>query len=136
MGTTVWVDDATRRDLRRLQKELGVGSVNETIRRLLDRPALDARTLFALHRDAIRAVLKRHRLRRLVAFGSRARGDASPTSDLDLAVEAAPQADPLAVLAAEADLEQVTGLRVNLVELPNPRLEEAIEREGVPFAPR
>ncbi|MFO1535954.1 MAG: nucleotidyltransferase family protein [Thermoplasmatota archaeon] len=136
MGTTVWVDDATRRDLRRLQQELGARSANDTIRRLLDRPALDARTLFALHRDAIQAVLKRHRLRRLVAFGSRARGDASPTSDLDLAVEAAPRADPLAVLAAEADLEQVTGLRVNLAELPNPRLEEAIAREGVPFAPR
>jgi predicted nucleotidyltransferase len=134
VGTTVWVDDETRKALRRLQRELGADSVNATIQRLLERRALDARTVFALHRDAIKAVLKRHRLRRLVAFGSRARGDAGPTSDLDLAVEAAPQAGPLAILAAEADLEEATGLRVNLVELPNARLQDAIEREGVPFA--
>ena len=36
--------------------------------------------------------------------------------------------------AAEADLEEATGLQVNLVELPNARLQDAIEREGVPFA--
>jgi predicted nucleotidyltransferase len=134
MGTTVWVDDGTRKALRRLQRELGTESVNDTIRCLIERRALDARAVFALHRDAIKAVLRRHRLRRLVAFGSRARGDAGPTSDLDLAAEVAPQADPLALLAAEADLEEATGLRVNLVELPNPRLQGAIEREGVPFA--
>src|SRR5688500_5765131 len=130
MGTTVWVDDSTREALRRLQQEFGTDSVNSTIRRLLDRPALDARTLFALHRDAIRGVLKRHRLRGLVAFGSRARGDAGPTSDLDLAAEVDPKAAPLAILAAEADLEEALGLAVHLVELPCPRLQKAIQEEG------
>lgn len=134
MGTTVWVDDDTRQALRRLQKEFGTDSVNATLRRLIERPALDARTLFALHRDAIRAVLRRHRLRRLVAFGSRARGDAGPTSDLDLAVEASPRSGPLSILAAESDLEEVLGLPVNLVELPDARIQAALDHEGVPFA--
>lgn len=133
MGTTVWVDDDVRGALRRLQVALGADSVNATIRRLLEQPALDARTIFAKHRPAIRAILKRHHLHGLVAFGSRARGDATPQSDLDLAVEVAPDADALALLAAEADLETEIGVAVNLVELPNPRLAAAIAREGVAF---
>lgn len=133
MGTTVWIDDATRAALRRLQRQLGTPSVNATIQRLLQNPAQDAHTLFARHRKAIRAILRRHHLTGLVAFGSRARGDAGPASDLDLAVHVAAGADPLALLAAEGDLEAALGLKVNLVELPNPALEAAIRREGVPF---
>lgn len=136
MSTTIWVDRETRLALRRLQEAFGTGSANATIRRLIEQPSTDARTLFARHRDAIRAILRRRRLRRMVAFGSRARGDATAASDLDLAVEVAPGADPLAILAAEADLEQALGLRVNLVEVPNPSLREVLRREGVVFAAR
>lgn len=134
MGTTVWIDTATRLELRRVQVEFGAASVNDTIKRLLARPALDARTLFALHRDAMKAILVRHRVNKLIAFGSRARGDAGPTSDLDIAVEFNPRAKPLAALAVEADLEELLGIAVNLVELPNKPLAAAIKREGVPFA--
>jgi predicted nucleotidyltransferase len=133
MGTTVWVDETTREGLRQVQERLGLPSVNATIQHLLERPAIDARTLFALHRDQIREILARHHLRYLVAFGSRARGDATLTSDLDLAVEAGPESDPLALLAAEAELETVLGLPVHLVERPHARLEKVIEREGVAF---
>lgn len=43
--------------------------------------------LRADHLDIVRAILRRHVPEREVwAFGSRARGDAKPTSDLDLAV--------------------------------------------------
>lgn len=134
MGTTVWVDDETRAALRRLQEALGTDSVNATIGRLVKQPALDARTIFAAHRDAIQAILRQRRIGRLIAFGSRARGDATHGSDLDLAVEVEPDADAWAVLAAEVDLEEELGVPVDLVELPNPRLAEAIEREGVAFA--
>lgn len=131
----MWVDDETRAALRELQDAFGADSVNATIRRLIDRPSLDARTIFALHKDGIATILRRHHLRRLVAFGSRARGDAKPTSDLDLAVELASKASPLALLAAEADLEAELGMTVNLVELPNKRIEDALKREGVRFEP-
>jgi predicted nucleotidyltransferase len=134
MGTTVWVDDETRKALRRLQRDLGAASANDTIRRLIERPSLDARTLFALHRDAIAALLARHKVKRLVAFGSRARGDADPASDLDVAVEMGRGADALAPLALEADLEDLLGMPVNVVDLPNPRLASALRAEGVPFA--
>jgi len=134
VGTTVWIDDDTRRELRRLQDAFGAPSVNATIRRLIETPTLDARTIFHRHKDAVAAILARHRLRRLVAFGSRARGDATPASDLDLAAEPEPGADPLAILSAEADLEAAIGVSVNLVELPNDRLRDVLRREGVPFA--
>lgn len=133
MGTTVWIDADTRQALRKLQRELGTGSVNATIRRLLEQPAPDARALFAKHRAEIRAIMRKHRIRKLVAFGSRARGDATPSSDLDLAAELAPTAAPLAILAAEADLEEALKLNVDLVELPNPRLRKAIALEGIAF---
>jgi predicted nucleotidyltransferase len=134
MGTTVWVDDQVRAELRGLQGTLGLGSVNATLRHLLERPPQDAHSLFATHREEIQAVLARHDLRGLVAFGSRARGDAHAASDLDLAAEPGPGADPMALLAAEADLEELLGIRVHLVELPNRGLHDVIEREGVPFA--
>ncbi len=133
MGTTVWVDDGTRAELRRLQASLRLPSVDATIRRLLEHPTRDARSLFGRHHDAIREVLSRHRLDKLVAFGSRARGDARPDSDLDLAVRVAAGAGPLAVLSAEADLEALLGVRVNLVELPNPAVAAAIRKDGVRF---
>lgn len=133
MGTTVWVSDGTREALRELQKALGESSADATIRRLIERPGLDARTIFALHHDAIKAILRKHKLRKLVAFGSRARGDAKPTSDLDLAAELAPGAAPLSLLSAEEEIERAVGLSVNLVELPNPKLGATIASEGVPF---
>lgn len=133
MGTTVWLSGGTRADLRRLQGQLGLPSVDATVRHLLARPVADARSLFALHREAITAILRRHGLSNLVAFGSRARGDATEASDLDLCAEMAPGADPLALLAAEADLEAALGLKVALVEGPNAALADAIRRDGVPF---
>lgn len=133
MGTTVWLSSATREDLRRLQGQLGLGSVDAAVRHLLARPAIDARTLFAVHRKGIVAILRKHALHGLVAFGSRARGDATVASDLDLAAVVKAGAGPMAVLSAEADLEQELGVPVNLVELPNPALEAVIAREGVPF---
>lgn len=133
VGTTVWLDAETRETLRRLQAALGTASVNETIRRLIEQPASDAHSIFSKHHDAIRKIMRRHKLRDLVAFGSRARGDATPASDLDLAATVGEGASPLAILAAEADLEAELGIAVNLVELPNAALKNVIRREGVSF---
>lgn len=134
MGTTIWVDEETREELRRLQELLGKKSANETIRYLIAQPVPDARSLFHTHRSQIEPILRNHGIRRLIAFGSRARGDARPTSDLDLAVEIDKDVPPLSLIAAEAELEEVLGIPVHLVELPNKKIERTLEKEGVALA--
>ena len=133
MGTTVWVEDDVRAELRRLQHSMGAASVNAVLRRVLGPGPRTAQALFADHYDAIGRILRLHRIAQLVAFGSRARGDARPDSDLDVALRLAPDAAPLAAVAAEADLEELLGLPVRIVELPNPRLDAVIAAEGVRF---
>ncbi len=57
------------------------------------------------------------RLIGLWLYGSHASGRATPRSDVDLAVLADRRLDPLAVGAAGAQLERITGSRVDLVDL-------------------
>ena len=73
---------------------------------------------------------------RLILFGSRARGDACPGSDIDIAV-AAGQPLPREVLAAARECLEESSLpfRVDLVDLASaaPELASAVRREGVPW---
>jgi len=50
-------------------------------------------------------------------YGSHARGEATPRSDVDLAVLADGKLDPIAVGMAATRLERVAGARVDLVDL-------------------
>lgn len=134
MGTTVWVDDETREKLRRLQDEMGTGSVNETIRRLIDEPPLTAQALFVRYHDEIQAILDKHKLYALVAFGSRARGDARSSSDLDLSVRARADSAPFAIVEAERELAELLGIPVTIAEQPHPKLDPVVKKEGVAFA--
>jgi predicted nucleotidyltransferase len=70
--------------------------------------------------------------RRVVLFGSLARGEARPDSDIDLAVEGLP---PTATFRAMARAAEVAGRHVDLVPLEGVRPEvlAIIEREGEVF---
>ncbi|WP_234555061.1 nucleotidyltransferase family protein [Thermus caliditerrae] len=70
---------------------------------------------------------------RLWLFGSRARGQASPRSDYDLALWADPPLDLATLARLREELEGLPLMqRVDLVELSwAPGLKEAVEREGV-----
>ncbi|MEZ4338330.1 MAG: nucleotidyltransferase domain-containing protein [Sandaracinaceae bacterium] len=90
-------------------------------------PSLEALNTTLAGRDDLRLVL---------AFGSRARGDATDTSDLDLAVSA-PSVD---LLALAAELSERLGVEVDVVDLdgdvPIPLLmrlidESVVVHEGV-----
>ncbi|TSE25085.1 Nucleotidyltransferase domain protein [Tepidimonas sediminis] len=69
-------------------------------------------------------------------FGSRARGDARPQSDIDLALCAGNPlpADELAALREALEASSVP-FRIDLVDhaRAGPALRQAIEREGVPW---
>lgn len=81
---------------------------------------------------ALRAVAMRHTgLALLVLFGSRARGDDSAGSDWDFGYLAGPDADPLALTAALAEI--VGSERIDLVDLARASglLRFRVARDGV-----
>lgn len=94
--------------------------------------SLDPRDRFAIER-LVRPLLDRTNAR-LLLFGSRARGDARRTSDIDLALSAAEPipAEEMARLR-EALEESRVPFRVDLVDCASIplSLRQAIEREGV-----
>jgi len=65
--------------------------------------------------EVIRAVARRHGASRLRVFGSRARDQARPDSDLDLLVELEPDRTLLDLIAFRQDLEDALGCRVDVV---------------------
>jgi len=67
--------------------------------------------------NELATICRRYRVRQLALFGSRARGDAQPDSDIDLLVEFQPEATPtlLDLAALEGELSQgMGGMRVDL----------------------
>jgi hypothetical protein len=79
------------------------------------------------------AELRRAGIRRVSLFGSVARGDAAPDSDVDLAVEFDPAArmDLIRLAALERRLGEILGRRVDLLPEPveQPRLRANIDRD-------
>lgn len=73
---------------------------------------------------ALARLCQRYGVERLEVFGSFARGDARPDSDLDLLVSLRPGAAPgMDFLQLALDLEDLAGRRIDLLERP------VVERE-------
>ncbi len=68
------------------------------------------------HRDAILSVALRHGASNVRVFGSAARGEAGPGSDLDLLVDLEPGRSLLDHVALIQDLEDLLGRKVDVVE--------------------
>src|SRR5574341_983887 len=88
-------------------------------------------------RDALARVCRRHHIRWLALFGSQARGEAGPGSDVDVVVEFEPGMTPgLGIeTVAEALRSALGGGRVDLVTRRglSPRLREQILATAVPL---
>jgi hypothetical protein len=65
--------------------------------------------------EQLRRILRKHGVRSASLFGSYARGEAGPNSDLDLLVTYSPGTNLLRVLALQDELEAAAGTRVDLV---------------------
>jgi predicted nucleotidyltransferase len=72
------------------------------------------RKLVETHRDEIKAIVARHHGSSVAVFGSVARGDEQPGSDIDFLVELAPGTRPFEILAIGVELEQALGVRVDV----------------------
>lgn len=80
------------------------------------------------------SIAERHGARNIRVFGSVARGDARPDSDVDFVVELEPGRTMLDLSGLILDLQDVLAREVNLVEITTPsRAAERIQREAVPL---
>lgn len=96
----------------------------------------DARTGLPLPRRAeILEVARRHGARNVRVFGSFARGEARPESDLDLLVEAGPEHSPFFPAGLIADLEDLLGRKVEVVEPEGLHgyLRDRVLKEAIPL---
>ena len=86
-------------------------------------------------RDDILAASRRHGVTRVRVFGSMARGDAGPTSDLDLLVDVGPNTSPWFPGGLAAELESMLGRPVQIVTEPglDQLLRDRVLQEAVPL---
>lgn len=86
-------------------------------------------------REEILRIAGRHGAYNLRVFGSVARGEAGPTSDLDLLVDCGPDVTPFFPGGLLADLEELLGRRVEVITEPglNPYIRERVLKEAVPL---
>ena len=86
-------------------------------------------------REEIYRIAAAHGARNLRLFGSHARGDAGPASDVDLLVDAAAATSSWFPAGLIVDLEDLLGCRVDVVTEKglNPLIRERVLREAVPL---
>lgn len=86
-------------------------------------------------KEEIQAIAERHGARRLRLFGSVARGESRPDSDVDFLVNLEEGRSLLDQAALLVDLQDLLGVKVDVVSEGgiNPRMRERILREAVPL---
>jgi len=72
------------------------------------------RELVQVRREEIKAIVASHHGRSVALFGSAARGDDQPGSDLDFLVEFEPGTRPFELLLLGAELEAALGVQVDV----------------------
>jgi predicted nucleotidyltransferase len=87
------------------------------------------------HRDEILRLAARHGAGNILLFGSVARGEDTPESDVDLLVDVTGETTPWFPGSLVADLEQLLGQRVQVVvrRSLSPLIRDAVLREAVPL---
>jgi len=96
---------------------------------------MDIKELLQAKREDILRTAARHGASNVRVFGSVARGDARPNSDIDFLVELAPDRSLLDQVALLQDLEDLLGRRVDVVEPEGLHwyIRERVLEEAVPL---
>jgi predicted nucleotidyltransferase len=93
----------------------------------------DMDPLIERNREHLRELAARRGLKRIRVFGSMARGDARPGSDVDLLVEVPPGVSGLAIGGLVMDAQELLGRHVDVVTTAalGPALREAVLADAV-----
>ncbi len=84
---------------------------------MADVAMLPLRTLVEAHREEIKAVVARHKGRAVAIFGSVARGEEKPESDIDFLVEFEKGTSLFDLMHVEDDLVHLLGRDIDVVSL-------------------
>lgn len=111
--------------------EVGVGWPSYS--RPMSEMALPLRELLEAQRDQIKAIAARHHGIAVAVFGSVARGDEHPGSDLDFLVQLEPGARPFEILSIAVALEEALGVSVDVAtpESLRPSIREVVLAEAI-----
>jgi uncharacterized protein len=131
------------RTLQRLAGVLGVtfeiGSNDRVTVRQTPQPAPTLENLRA-QRDDILRIAAAEKARNVRVFGSVARGDAGPESDIDFLVDFEPDYSLINLSGLHVDLEALLGRKVHVTTLPDQptsererRIADRIKREALPL---
>jgi uncharacterized protein len=86
-------------------------------------------------RDDIKRIAASHGAYNLRVFGSVARGEAGPESDIDLLIDVGPTTSSWFPAGLILDLEDLLGRRVEVIteKALNPELRDHVRREAIPL---
>jgi uncharacterized protein len=86
-------------------------------------------------RDDIKRIAARHGAYNLRVFGSVARGEAGPESDIDILIDVGPTTSSWFPAGLILDLEDLLGRRVEVIteKALNPELRDHVLREAIPL---
>ncbi len=92
--------------------------------------------LLQAHREELLALVRQYGVGGLLVFGSMARGDAGPQSDVDLLIDNATKLSGFQLGAFQMDAQDILGRKVDLVtrNALHPMIRERILKEAVPIA--
>ena len=126
---------ATGMSQRQIADALGISqpAVCQQLKFAPDIGAVHPELLLAAATPILKALAAERGYRRLAAFGSVARGEAGPDSDVDLLVEAPSGTSSFSFLRFKQLIEQVLGREIDLVDYGGLKstLDDDIRREAV-----
>lgn len=120
---------------RQIAQALGISqpAVSQQLSSVSDMSGVASELLMAAAAPVVKALAAERGYGRIALFGSIARGEAGPSSDVDLLVEAPPGASSFELVGFKMLLEQVLGRKVDLVTWSSlkERIDDDIRHDAV-----